>query len=200
MSPKEKGVIPWFTAKGDTTLRLNYDLNENSIVFDLGGYMGQWTSDIFAKYCCTVYCFEPVRHFYEGIERRFAKNNKVKVYRFGLAGSNRTESISLLADGSSLYRGEKNEGIQLVEFDQFMTQKGIEKIDLVKINIEGGEYELLEHLIEKKIVNRIDNIQVQFHDFVKDASERMEMIQRRLSETHAPTYQYEFVWENWRRI
>ena len=44
----------WFDIKGDKTLRLQYPLNEESIVFDLGGYHGQWASDIFNKYMCNI--------------------------------------------------------------------------------------------------------------------------------------------------
>ena len=68
----------------------------------------------------------------------------------------------------------------------------------MKINIEGGEYELLEHLIEEKLMADIANIQVQFHDFIPGAQARMEAIQQELKKTHSLTYQYLFVWENWR--
>jgi hypothetical protein len=37
-SPQEKRVLPWIKDKGDKTFRLNYDLDENSLVFDLGGF------------------------------------------------------------------------------------------------------------------------------------------------------------------
>ena len=33
------------------------DLNEKSVVFDIGGYNGQWTSEIFSKYCCAFSIF-----------------------------------------------------------------------------------------------------------------------------------------------
>ena len=46
-SPQEKRVLPWIKDKGDKTFRLNYDLHEDSLVFDLCGYEGQWASDIF---------------------------------------------------------------------------------------------------------------------------------------------------------
>lgn len=36
------------------------------------------------------------------------------------------------------------------------------------------------------------------HDFVPDAKRRMQKIQAALSRTHNLTYQYPFVWENWR--
>ena len=68
----------------------------------------------------------------------------------------------------------------------------------MKINIEGGEYELLEYLLDTGLATQIINYQVQFHDFVPDAEARMTAIRERLSQTHTLTYQYEFVWGNWR--
>ena len=50
----DKAIQRWFRDKGDQTLRLNYDLNEHSVVFDLGGYEGQWSADIFQRYQCNV--------------------------------------------------------------------------------------------------------------------------------------------------
>ncbi|MBA7576805.1 hypothetical protein ES708_18647 [subsurface metagenome] len=46
---QEKRVVQWFEIKGDETLRLDYNLDKNSIVFDIGGYKGQWSSEIFSK-------------------------------------------------------------------------------------------------------------------------------------------------------
>ena len=71
-------------------------------------------------------------------------------------------------------------------------------VDLMKVNIEGGEYELLEHLIAKGLVPRIRNIQVQFHeDVIPRAARRMERIQSSLAKTHHLTWQERFIWENW---
>jgi len=69
----------------------------------------------------------------------------------------------------------------------------------MKINIEGGEYDLLEHVIKIGAINNIRDIQIQFHDFVDDADIRMKYLLDELSRTHLPTYQYKYVWENWRR-
>ena len=57
---------------------------------------------------------------------------------------------------------------------------------------------LLEHLIDIGAVGQIRDLQIQFHDFVPEAKKRMAEIRSALSRTHEPTYQYEFVWENWR--
>lgn len=80
-----------------------------------------------------------------------------------------------------------------------MTKHNIEVVDLIKINIEGGEYDLLDEIIANNWLSKFKNIQVQFHDFViENPRERMEKIQKELAKTHQLTYQYDFVWENWK--
>lgn len=195
-----KRVIPWFNIQGDKTLRLDYDLNEKSLVFDLGGHEGQWTSDIFSKYGCFIHVFEPVEEFAEKIEKRFCKNKKIKVYMCGLSNSNKNVKISFDKDGSSIFKSGKDmKEIVLMRAIDFMQKNNIQKIDLMKINIEGGEYDLLEHLIEAGFISNITDIQVQFHDIFPDAEQRMLRIQKRLERTHYLTYNYPFVWENWRK-
>ena len=198
-TPKEEErVKSWFQINGDRTLRLNYDLNHSSVVFDIGGYEGQWTSDIFSKYLCTIYIFEPVNSFFQEIKNRFNKNEKIHCYNQGASNSNYVTEINLGANSSSVFKkGQGKEKIEMIDLADFLKKNNIEKVDLLKINIEGGEYDLLEHLINTDFVKKITNIQVQFHDFVPRAKERMTKIQERLSITHSPTYQYEFVWENW---
>jgi FkbM family methyltransferase len=197
-SPHGKALAAWRRADGDKTLRLDYDLTEDSVVFDVGGYLGQWTSDIFSRYCCRVYCFEPVRRFAERIAARFSRNGKVRVFPFGLAAGDRRERISQKADGSSVYRGWGGEEIELVQAARFIQQHQIKRIDLMKVNIEGAEYELIEHLLQTGVIRSIVDLQVQFHNFMPGAIDRVQKIRRQLAQTHSVTYQYDFVWENWR--
>lgn len=195
----QQRIIPWHQAKGDKILRLDYDLNEESIVFDLGGYQGKWTASIFERYGSKIHVFEPVIEYAEHIEQKFFHTPKIKVYNFGL-GKN-TEKVILYVDndGSSIFRsGNQTSEITLIRAYDFIKESGISSIDLMKINIEGGEYDLLEHLIETDLVMIIKNIQVQFHDFVPNAVERMFNIQEKLEKTHSLTYQFLFVWENWK--
>jgi len=197
-SSREKMVTLWFHDRGNQTKRLDYDLNEASVVFDIGGYEGQWASDIFSKYCCIIYVFEPVKAYYEFIHNRFERNDRIIVHPFGLADKSETAFIFLDKDSSSLYRRSmKVEQVQLVRAIDFIEQNQISSIDLMKINIEGGEYELLEHLIACGFIIHIKNIQIQFHDFVDDAEKRMREIHNQLEKTHHLTYHYPFVWENW---
>ncbi|MBS1572457.1 MAG: FkbM family methyltransferase [Bacteroidetes bacterium] len=195
-----KRVKPWFEADGDNTLRLNYNLSEHSVVVDLGGYKGQWASDIYGMYRCNVFVFEPARKFFHLLCNRFAKNDNIKIFNYALGNKNDTELIFMNADSSSTIKMEGTpEEITFKRFDETMKELGIGHIDLIKINIEGGEYDLLDYLIETGWTNKIDNIQVQFHDFFPNAQERMRKIQTLLGSSHFLTYQFEFVWENWQR-
>lgn len=192
-------VLPWFAVNGDETLRLNYDLNDKSIVFDIGGYKGEFARDIFCKYNATIYIFEPIKSFFQIIQSKFVNNQKVKIHNFGLAGKDDQIQISMSDNASSVFlKTEDSETIHLKSIVNFIQENNIQTVDLIKINIEGGEYELLESLIENNLISVFKNIQVQFHDFLlENGKERMNKIQENLSKTHQTTYQYEFVWENW---
>lgn len=198
-----KRVQPWVKIDGDRTLRMFYDgLNEQSVIFDLGGFEGQWASDIYAIYNSNIYVFEPFKLYADKISNRFKKNAKIKVFDFGLGSIDRMDKLAVLSDSSSIFKQDRNADyvqIRIKEMLSFLDENLVTNIDLLKINIEGAEYDVIEHLISSGFINNIRNIQVQFHDFVPNAKERMYKIQASLKETHNLTYQYEFVWENWEK-
>lgn len=193
----EIGIEEWNSMDGDNTHRINYDLNEKSIVFDVGSYKGEFAEKIYQKYGSKLYCFEPIKTFCRIIESR---NRDFQVYNFGLGGSTRSQEIYMMDNATSIFNYEKTEEyrtIKIRDIDEVITDLGIDQIDLMKINIEGAEYELLNRIIEKDIVSKISNIQIQFHLFVDNAIGEREKIQEKLQKTHKITYNYDFIWENW---
>lgn len=203
ISPKDKAwfdlLKKWQTEDVDKQFRTTYPaLNADSLVFDLGGYQGQWASDIFSRYLCKVHIFEPHPVFAAKIKERFSGNFHINVYDFGLGPKEYTAFLSTQAEASSLF-GSRNNAIS-VKIKCIRDFLPPSCIDLIKINIEGAEYELLEYLIDENLISQFKNIQVQFHHFVPDASARMQRIQKHLSRTHYLTYQFPFLWENWQII
>lgn len=196
-----KELERWQADGGDEANRYTYaHLSKGSLVMDVGGYKGQWSSDIYAKYNCKIMIFEPVHMFATAIEKRFEMNPKIEVFSIALGANQRQETITVDADGSSIYRaGSQTTTIQFVDVEQFFLEHNIKEVDLMKINIEGGEYELLSRLCEAGITTKVKAIQVQFHKVLPDAEIQMYNLQRELAKTHIPTYQYKFVWENWVR-
>lgn len=198
--PQENRYTSWFRDDGDNTLRVNYDLNHESTVLDVGGYKGLWSSDISLRYSPKIHIFEPHTDYADQISQRFGENRQITVHRFGIGPKTEKLTLSITGDTSSLFKsGEDEKEVQLMCAADFFDEYQIEDVDLVKINIEGGEYDLLEYLLKEGLITKFRDIQVQFHDFIPDAKTRMNNIQEQLRRTHEVTYQYEFVWENWRR-
>jgi FkbM family methyltransferase len=193
-------VARWFKDKGDETLRLDYRLNKDSIVFDLGGYKGEFSEIIHQKYKSKIFIFEPVSSFFKILQKKFINNNDIKLFNFGLSNKDETIEISLSDDSSSIHIvSDKKEEIELISITDFIKRHNINHIDLFKINIEGGEFEVLPALIQADLIKNIDNLQIQFHNFIADADAKREDIRRKLSKTHELTYDYDFVWENWQK-
>jgi FkbM family methyltransferase len=200
-TPKELAGAAWRQMKGDETLRMNYPLDRDSVVLDLGGYKGQWSSDIFSRYLCRIHIFEPQPDHANKIAQRFAKNDLIKLHPFAIGAEQGEADLSVAGDGSSLYLpGVHRILVQVSTIETVLNSEGIDEVALMKVNIEGGEYDLLEGLTSNGLIRRIRNLQVQFHDFVPNAQVRMEAIQRRLQRTHRLTYQYPFIWESWERL
>ena len=43
-------LAKWIASNGDNTHNISYDLNEDSIIMDLGGYTGVWAQQMIDKY------------------------------------------------------------------------------------------------------------------------------------------------------
>jgi FkbM family methyltransferase len=191
----------WWAAGGDIALRYNHDglLNENSIVFDLGGYLGEFADLINKKYKSKVYVFEIVPDCLYKMEQLFSdRKDKVIICPFGLSASDVILSFQGSGPGAKL--GPEVEGqhkAYLKSIKNFLETNHINQVDLIKINIEGAEYPLLEYLFETGLIIIFKKIQVQFHDFDDDCLEKLLRMNRKLAETHTNNLCYPFVWEEW---
>jgi FkbM family methyltransferase len=186
---------------GDNTLRLDYPLNPGDRVLDVGGYLGDFAHEILVRHDVGINVFEPVASFANHLRVRFAEEKRVSVHEFGLAGATRSEQIAIASESSSILRDfatAATQSIRLVAAKEFLD--GLDgDIALLKINIEGCEYELLEHLLDENLFARVRYLQVQFHDFVPGARDRRRQLRERLARTHREQWNYPFIWESWER-
>lgn len=181
-------------------LRFDYPLDEESLVFDVGGYRGDWAHGIAEKYNPYIYIFEPIPQFYSFIKQRFQKNEKVTAYNLGLLDKRRVGCMSVNEDCSSLYFvANDTMMVPFVDLGGCLDRLSVKHVDLIKINIEGAEYPLLRHMIDLGLVPIFQNILIQFHSFYPDAEEIRREIRVSLEETHLLTFDYPFVWESWRK-
>ena len=92
------------------------------------------------------------------------------VLNYGLADKDGELSLSNQSDGSSFINPNhaKTDTIKCVIRDfSCVFKDDITSIDLMKINIEGGEFSLLEHIIACGNQASVRQYQIQFHNFVE---------------------------------
>ena len=179
---------------------MKFELKENPIIFDLGGYLGDWTQISKEYYSnSTVYVFEPVKKNYDIIVNRFINDSSVKVFNFGLSDKNDIVKISLTGDSSSMHISDDSnyEDVEIRDICEFLFENNIFSVDLIKINIEGEEYNLLEYLSESTELNIFENYLVQFHKFVDDYENRRSKILSNISKYYDRLFNYEMIFEGW---
>jgi FkbM family methyltransferase len=177
---------------------LHPKLGPDSLVFDFGGFEGNWTADIHASYGCAAYVFEPHPAFAARLSQRFSANPSITIHPIALGSHDGTLNLSDDGDASSSFREAKSTvSGPLQSVARFFAEHDVPRIDLAKINIEGGEYDLLPALIDSGVIRRIVSLQVQFHLYSADDIARRDAIRQRLCETHDCDWNYDFVWEQW---
>jgi FkbM family methyltransferase len=179
-------------------------IDSSSVVFDAGAFDGEWAARIVEKYDCNLYLFEPNPPFFAELSERFAANPKVRCFDYGLDAANAALPLVQAGPGSSVY-AESIPGtppstlVRLRDVAEVLDEIGRAELDLLKLNIEGSEYEVLERLIETGRLGNVRCLLVQFHEWRDGAYRRRRRIRRALRETHDLDWNYPFVWEKWTR-
>jgi FkbM family methyltransferase len=141
-------------------------LNKDSIVLDLGGYKGDWASDIYSKYLCNIEVFEPIPKFYNNIKKRFINNSKIKSFNIGAYSTNTDIDMILDKDGSSIYKQSNSNIVETnCKFKSILDIcSDYDTIDLIKLNVEGSEYDILPVLLNSDMINNVKSLLIQFHE------------------------------------
>lgn len=189
----------WFADNGNYTHAINYHLDNNSVVIDLGGYMGLWVDIIIKKYDPYIILVEPVPEFYNLLVNKFKDNKKVTVLNYGISIENKIDKLYLSGDGTSKYlETSKTIDVEFITISELLNKIKKNKIDLIQINIEGEEFNLLDDMIINGDILKFQNIQVQFHTFIENALSKRENIQKELlNNNFKKIYDYPFVFEGW---
>lgn len=142
-----------FITKGEFEKRekkwLRANLKPDWVVVDVGANVGYHTV-LFANLCKYVYAFEPAEETYDLLKTNCQLHSNIYFYKYAL--SNKTGVTKLFrnptcsGDHSLIESSERTEyeSIHLRQLDFLIN----EKIDFVKIDVQGGECEVLEGGLE----------------------------------------------------
>lgn len=175
------------------------DLVPGSVVLDFGGFEGGWTDQVLAAQPeARVLVFEPHPGFADKLRAKFADRPNVTIHACALGREAGTLQLSDAGDASSAVADHSRSfSAPVVAVRDFFAETGLEAVQLAKINIEGGEYELLPALVEAGAIGRIRRLMIQFHLFHAEDRAARDAIAGALAKTHETAWAYPFVWEEW---
>lgn len=182
---------------GDELLISNLKLANDSWVIDIGGFRGDWTAAMLDRYNTRCIVVEPVPQFANQISERFSDQPNVQILEFVVGRSEGTQQLYLNGEAT----GSSASGSPIIVNQQPISRL-VSRIDgdtvgVASINIEGGEYELLEILLESGEIARFNTLLIQFHQVNCYSPERYLKIQSGLAVNHNLSWDYPFVWQRW---
>lgn len=180
-------------------MRYEYpELTPDSVVLDCGGYEGRFAEGINDRYNCYVHVLEPVKEFYERTRDRLKGRENIHVWPFGIGATTQDQVFGIKGDMTGVFANGEFECVQLLWWKACLKWVSPRSLDLMKLNIEGGEFGVLEDMLRHEGVKSVRNIQVQWHDVAPKAAARRNEIIRCLQGTHELTWDFGWVWQNWK--
>jgi FkbM family methyltransferase len=136
-------------------------------VVDIGAHIG-----IFSIFAATkakngrVYSYEPLLENFKFLERNILINSlkNISIFNLGVAGRKMERKFFINPVGGSLI-GNSNlnfRRIQCITLEDIFNDNKLEKINFLKIDCEGAEYEILFNT-PKEIFEKIDRISMEYH-------------------------------------
>jgi hypothetical protein len=147
----KKEIFDQINDGGKSDYEKIFEVEENDIVVDIGATIGDFPYSILHKKPKHIYVVEPIGEFFDAM-----KNNlEGHPVSFTNAAISTEKSVKINWMGHE-------ETIRTLTFKEYIEQNRLNKIDFLKIDIEGGEYSILteENL---DILKRIPKIVVELH-------------------------------------
>ena len=150
-------------------------IDQNSVVLDIGANVGDISECILDLYNPNIYCYEPNNDAFKVLKKRFKnfekiipinksvgdKNEKAKLY-YHISNN---ENPLKFSTGSSLLEQKGNVDKKNYQITEMISIREIlnkfDFINLIKIDIEGYEYNILPEIIKNK--NKIGKVICELH-------------------------------------
>jgi FkbM family methyltransferase len=149
-----------FGSDGCDYERFGCQINEGDVVLDIGANIGVFAHRAETKGASKVICFEPMTPTFECLIKN--KGPKTTVYKNAVGGDNRFINFKIHSDftqiGGATVSDDMIKNMVLI-YDEMVYMINVndifngldKKIDFMKVDIEGGELELLNSITDENI-------------------------------------------------
>jgi FkbM family methyltransferase len=148
----------------------SYDLDNCKVVFDIGANVGLWTKYILSRNAKKVYCFEPNKKALLHLEKSLKNDKNITIIDKAIYKENASlkfyinEENSLISSLIAESGHSPSYDVSAITLEEAIKNSNEEKIDLIKIDVEGVEFGIIDTL-SKEIVEKIDSFLIEYHDF-----------------------------------
>jgi len=147
----------------------DFSINKKDVVVDIGAHIGVFS--IYAALKATqgkIYAYEPIPENFRLLNHNIKLNNLNNIIPFNLGVSNsKGRKKFYLTDSSttpSLFGQEDRWcSVKVIGLKDIFENNGLKKINFLKIDCEGAEYDIL-FSTTKKYLDKIDKVALEYHE------------------------------------
>jgi FkbM family methyltransferase len=133
-----------------------FEVNEGDIVVDIGASVGPFTYSILEKKPKIVYSLEPSTFQYKTLKKNLIYK-PVKTINKGIT------AIDGPFKSEYIFGEDSTEFMSGISFRTFVEGYNIDKIDFLKLDCEGAEYDIFTNENLELIKSKVANISAEFH-------------------------------------
>jgi autotransporter strand-loop-strand O-heptosyltransferase len=135
-----------------------FEVEEGDIVLDVGASLGPFTYSIISKNPKHVFCFEPCEEEFPTL----VKNTIGFPVTYIMKG---ISDVNTVVDNTKLFNSVMGTQTKMesITFKKFIELYGIDKIDFLKTDCEGGEYDIFNDENFEFIKNNVKKISGEWH-------------------------------------
>jgi FkbM family methyltransferase len=145
-------------------------------IIDIGACVGEFI-DRYVDDDNVIYAFEPLRINYDFLIKKYKHNDKIKLYNCAVSNFSGTAKFYIkggfehLKNSGSTLKEDKNglvndahRIVEVIKISDFIRMNNISKVDILKIDVEGSEYDIFEDIFESGLLyDAIENVFFEDH-------------------------------------
>lgn len=160
----------------------------NPVIFDVGSYIGLSILYFKKKYPKSkIFAFEPNPNVYPLLEENISQNglSGIEIHNVALGlneerrplyiDSSKANAFSTSSFLPNAWNGKQKTLPIKIQVKKLSTFLNI-KCDLLKMDVEGAEYEILKDLVESGKIEFIQNLVIEYHPISKNRLKKMEKL------------------------